>query len=156
MHVDKRNKIDNGLGFLEIKTGINIYRTIFFVLFAFSIILNVLYSIFTKDYVAISISLFLSIVFIIISLFIGSFVSIFKLPTNRLLVYKDKIIFERRKKQLVFEVDKIKFSFHSFFEDFESLSQLIIIHENNSYSFLITKKQFETIERFLYDSSIKW
>ena len=155
MHVDKRNKIDNGLGFLEIKTGINIYRTIFFVLFAFSIIFNVSYSILTKDYVAISISLFLSIVFIIISLFIDSFVSIFKLPTNRLLVYKDKIIFERRKKQLVFEVDKIKFSFHSFFEDFESLSQLIIIHENNSYSFLITKKQFETIERFLYDSSIK-
>ena len=156
MHVDKRNKIDNELGFLEIKTGINIYRTIFFVLFAFSIIFNVSYSIFTKDYVAISISLFLSIVFIIISLFIDSFVSIFKLPTNRLLVYKDKIIFERRKKQLVFEVDKIKFSFHSFFEDFESLSQLIIIYENNSYSFLITKKQFETIERFLYDSSIKW
>ena len=156
MHVDKRNKIDNGLGFLEIKTGINIYRTIFFVLFAFSIIFNVSYSILTKDYVAISISLFLSIVFIIISLFIDSFVSIFKLPTNRLLVYKDKIIFERRKKQLVFEVDKIKFSFHSFFEDFESLSQLIIIYENNSYSFLITKKQFETIERFLYDSSIKW
>ena len=155
MHVDKRNKIDNGLGFLEIKTGINIYRTIFFVLFAFSIIFNVSYSILTKDYVAISISLFLSIVFIIISLFIDSFVSIFKLPTNRLLVYKDKIIFERRKKQLVFEVDKIKFSFHSFFEDFESLSQLIIIYENNSYSFLITKKQFETIERFLYDSSIK-
>lgn len=155
MHVDKRNKIDNGLGFLEIKTGINIYRTIFFVLFAFSIIFSVLYIIFTKDYVAISISLFLSIVFIIISLFISSFVSIFKLPTNRLLVYKDKIIFERRKKQLVFEVDKIKFSFHSFFEDFESLSQLIIINENNSYSFLITKKQFEAIERFLYDSSIK-
>ena len=153
--MDKRNKIDNGLGFLEIKTGINIYRTIFFVLFAFSIIFNVSYSILTKDYVAISISLFLSIVFIIISLFIDSFVSIFKLPTNRLLVYKDKIIFERRKKQLVFEVDKIKFSFHSFFEDFESLSQLIIIYENNSYSFLITKKQFETIERFLYDSSIK-
>ena len=148
--MDKRNKIDNGLGFLEIKTGINIYRTIFFVLFAFSIIFNVSYSILTKDYVAISISLFLSIVFIIISL-----VSIFKLPTNRLLVYKDKIIFERRKKQLVFKVDKIKFSFHSFFEDFESLSQLIIIYENNSYSFLITKKQFETIERFLYDSSIK-
>ncbi len=153
--MNKRNKIDNGLGFLEIKTGINIYRTIFFVLFAFSIIFNVSYSILTKDYVAISISLFLSIVFIIISLFIDSFVSIFKLPTNRLLVYKDKIIFERRKKQLVFEVDKIKFSFHSFFEDFESLSQLIIIYENNSYSFLITKKQFETIERFLYDSSIK-
>lgn len=147
--MDKWNKNNNGLDFLKIKTGISLYRCLTVVISSLSIICSILFLINRQHLIYIVVSFLLGLSFLLLTIFMDKIVYICKLPTNYLLIYKDKIIYVKNKKQIVFETNKISYEFHSFFEDFESLSQLKISEGNEIHFFLITKKQFESIEKFL-------
>lgn len=147
--MDKWNKNNNGLDFLKIKTGISVYRCFTFVISGLSMICSILYLINRQHLIYIVVSFLLGLSFLLLTIFMDKIVYICKLPTNYLLIYKDKIIYVKNKKQIVFETNKISYEFHSFFEDFESLSQLKISEGDKIHFFLITKKQFEAIEKFL-------
>ena len=147
--MDKWTTINNGADFLKIKIGINAYRCVIITLFALTFICSILYIIYTKKAVEITISFVLSLIFLTMAVFADKLISALKLPTDNLLVYKDKIIYVKKKKQIIFETNKIQYKFHSFFDNFESLSQLEITDSNNTYYFLITKRQFKAIEKFL-------
>jgi hypothetical protein len=149
MWMDKWNKNNNGLDFLKIKTGISLYRCLTVVISSLSIICSILFLINRQHLIYIVVSFLLGLSFLLLTIFMDKIVYICKLPTNYLLIYKDKIICVKNKKQIVFETNKISYEFHSFFEDFESLSQLKISEGDKIHFFLITKKQFESIEKFL-------
>lgn len=83
------------------------------------------------------------------TIFMGKIVDILNLPSNYLLITKSEILYKKGKKQFTFKISEIKYEFHSFFEDFESLSQLVIFSSDITYYVNITKKQFRLIEQFL-------
>lgn len=147
--MDKWNENSTGMDFLKVKTGINLYRCLTIVIFGLSGICGILYLIYNRNLIHILVSFILSLSFLILTIFMNKLVYICKLPTNYLLIYKDKIIYVKKKKQIIFEINKISYEFHSFFEDFESLSQLKISEGDKTHYFLITKKQFKSIEKFL-------
>ena len=147
--MDKWNKNNKGLDFLKIKTGISLYRCLTVVISSLSIICSILFLINRQHLIYIVVSFLLGLSFLLLTIFMDKIVYICKLPTNYLLIYKDKIIYVKNKKQIVFETNKISYEFHSFFEDFESLSQLKISEGDKIHFFLITKKQFESIKKFL-------
>ena len=147
--MDKWNRNNNGLDFLKIKTGISLYRCLTVVISSLSMICSILFLINRQHLIYIVVSFLLGLLFLLLTIFMDKIVYICKLPTNYLLIYKDKIIYVKNKKQIVFETNKISYEFHSFFEDFESLSQLKISEGDKIHFFLITKKQFESIEKFL-------
>ena len=147
--MDKWNKNNKGLDFFKIKTGISLYRCLTVVISSLFMICSILFLINRQHLIYIGVSFLLGLSFLLLTIFMDKIVYICKLPTNNLLIYKDKIIYVKNKKQIVFETNKISYEFHSFFEDFESLSQLKISEGDKIYFFLITKKQFESIEKFL-------
>lgn len=147
--MDKWNKNNNGLDFLKIKTGISLYRCLTVVISSLSMICSILFLINRQHLIYIVVSFLLGLSFLLLTIFMDKIVYICKLPTNYLLIYKDKIIYVKNKKQIVLETNKISYEFHSFFEDFESFSQLKISEGDKIHFFLITKKQFESIEKFL-------
>ena len=63
----------------------------------------------------------------------GKIVDILNLPSNYLLITKSEILYKKGKKQFTFKISEIKYEFHSFFEDFESLSQLVIFSSDITY-----------------------
>ena len=141
--MDKWNKNNKRLAFLKIKTGINLYRCFTIVISSLSMICSILYLINRQHLIYIVVSFLLGLSFLLLTIFMDKIVYICKLPTNYLLIYKDKIIYVKNKKQIVFETNKISYEFHSFFEDFESLSQLKISEGDKIHFFSITKKQIE-------------
>ena len=153
MWMDKRFKVNNKSLFLKIKTGIDVYRTVFIFLLGLSLIGSIICLIFKRENIEIIILFLLSFVFFLLALNIDKLVYILNLPTNYLLIYKDKFIYIKKKKQLIFEINNIKYEFHSFFENLESLSRLVIIEGDKIYYFCITKKQFKSIKNFFQNEN---
>lgn len=114
MWMDKRFKVNNKSLFLKIKTGIDVYRTVFIFLLGLSLIGSIICLIFKRENIEIIILFLLSFVFFLLALNIDKLVYILNLPTNYLLIYKDKFIYVKKKKQLIFEINNIKYEFHSF------------------------------------------
>ena len=149
MWIDKRFKVNNKSLFLKIKTGIDVYRTVFIFLLGLSLIGSIICLIFKRENIEIIILFLLSFVFFLLALNIDKLVYILNLPTNYLLIYKDKFIYVKKKKQLIFEIKNIKYEF----ENLESLSRLVIIEGDKIYYFCITKKQFKSIKSFLQNEN---
>ena len=147
--MDERLEISDGLDILNIKTGINLYRSFTFVLLVLSIICCFLFSIFNRDIAEIIGSLLLSFIFFLLTVFMDKLVYVLNLPTNHLLVSKKEIVYKTNKKQLVFKANEISYDFHSFFENFESISRLRIVSSEKEYYISITKKQFDLINDIL-------
>lgn len=152
--MDKRLKMGNQLPVLKIKTGIDLYRSISILIFGLSLICCISFAImgYTKNAVPIIISLLFSFVFLLLAIFMEKLVYLFNLPTNYLLIFKDKIIYKKSKKQITFILSETKYEFHSFFEDFESLSQLKLTSNDEECFILITKKQFKAMKQFLQET----
>ena len=147
--MDKRLKMGNQLPILKIKTGIDLYRSLAILIFGLSTICCVFFLIYNKNAVPIISSLLLSFVFLLLAIFMEKVVYLFNLPTNYLLVFKDKIIYKKHKKQITFILRETKYEFHPFFEDFESLSQLKLTSNGEECFIPITKKQFKALKQFL-------
>ena len=146
--MDKGNEIGNGLDFLKIKVGIYLYRGATF-FGAFFCMLMIYPFWLNYEYVGTVIIILLCLTFILLTIFMGKLAYVFHLPTYHLLVYQDKIIYAKGKKPLMFEIEKIKYEFHSVWEDLFSPSQLVISTDDDKYYFAITRKQFNAMERFL-------
>ena len=147
--MDKICRNSNGPDVLTIKTGINLYRCFTFVLFVLSAIVSIFAMANNRDKFESVFSLFMSLIFLLITVFMDKLVYVLKIPTNYLIVSKNEIIYKKRKKQFIYKTSEISCKFHSFFEDFESLSQLHIISSNDELYVSITKKQYELIKQVL-------
>ena len=147
--MDKRIERSNRLGVLKIKTDITLYRCIAIVLSILSIICGVLYLTNNYNWLVVIISFLIGVGLLLMTIFMGKIVDILNLPSNYLLITKSEILYKKGKKQFTFKISEIKYEFHSFFEDFESLSQLVIFSIDITYYVNITKKQFRLIEQFL-------
>lgn len=149
--MDKRIEKNNRLGVLKIKTNIEVYRVVTGALSIFHIYCGVLYCIYIYNYswIEILVSFLIGVVLLLMTIFMSKIVEILTLPSNYLLITKSEILYKKGKKQFTFKICEIKYEFHSFFEDFESLSQLIIFSKDDTYYVNITKKQFILIEQFL-------
>ena len=139
-----------GSDILIIKTGINLYRTIPFFLCIMTLMMSVFGIVLdSKRIIEIHAYFFISLACLLLTIFMDKLVYVLKFPTNYLIVSKKEIVYKTRKKKFVYSTNTISYEFHSFFEDFESLSQLKISEGDKIHFFLITKKQFESIEKFL-------
>ena len=147
--MDKRIEKGNRLGVLKIKTNIGLYRSITIVLSILSIICGVFYWTYNYDWIVIVVSFLIGVVLLLMTFFMIEIVEILNLPSNYLLITKSEILYKKGKKQFVFKISEIRYDFHSFFEDFESLSQMIIFSGDATYYVNVTKKQFRLIEQFL-------
>ena len=147
--MDKWSERSNRLDVLKINTNINLYKSVTIVLSILSIICGVLYLIYNYNLMVIIISFFIGIVLLLMTIYMSKIVEKLNLPSNYLLITKNEILYKKGKKQIIFKISEIKYEFHSFFEDFESLSQLIIFSGDVEYHVNITKKQFRLIEQFL-------
>ena len=149
MWMDKRIEKSNRLGILKIKTNISLYRALTIVLSILSIVCGILYLTHNYNWIVILIFFLIGVVLLLMTIFMSKIVEILNLPLNYLLITKKEILYKKGKKQFIFKIEEIKYEFHSFFEDFESLSQLIIFSRDDTYYVNITKKQFNLIEQFL-------
>ena len=147
--MDKRIEKNNRLGVLKIKTNISLYRCVTIVLSILSIICGVLFLIYNYNWIVIVISFLIGVVLLLMTIFMSRIVEILNLPSNYLLITKSKIIYIKGKKQFILKIREIKYEFHSFFEDFESPSMLIIFSGDDTYYINITKKQFRLMEQFI-------
>ena len=150
IRMDKRIEISSGMVALNIKTGINLYRCFTFVLFALSLILSIGYMVlYPNKVIEIITFLFCSFLFLLITVLMDKLVYIFKLPTNHLIVSKNEIVYKKGRHKFAYKTNEISYEFHSFFEDFESISQLKLISNDKEHYILITKKQYKLIKQFL-------
>ena len=98
--MDKMIRNSNGLDVLTIKTGINLYRSFTFVLFGLSAIVSFFSMAYNRDKFEIAFSLFMSLIFLLITVFMDKLVYVLKIPTNYLIVSKDEIIYKKEKNNL--------------------------------------------------------
>lgn len=147
--MDKRSESCNRLDVLELKTGINVYRLFVFCSFVMSLTCSVSAIAFNRDITETIISFLLSFAFLLLTVFMDKLVYVLKLPTNLLIISKNEIIYKKRKKQLTFKIDEISYKFHPFYEDFETVSLLVIASNDELFHIAITKKQFNLLERYL-------
>ena len=143
--MNKFSEMDTGE---KLKTGINTYRVFTFFIFCMFLAITIFYAIFNVPTYAIICFLLCSL-FLMITIFMDKLVYFMRLPTNLLIVYQDKIVYQKRKQKFTFFVRDITYRFHSFFEDLEALPYLIIISNDKEYCILITKKQYKLFTNIL-------
>ena len=147
--MDKCTISSNGQHILEIKTGINYYRVISVCLVVFCIYMFILNVVFDRHIAEIVISISIACISLLISIFTEKIVCIFRLPTYRLIVSNDQIIYITRKTQFIYKIDETILKFHPFYEGFETVSLLHICSNEQEGYISITKKQYELIKKFI-------
>ena len=149
MWMGKRTKNCSRVDFLDMKTGIDVYRGIILVILSSLLSGTIAASIYYRGNMDLFVLILLDIIFMLLSIFIDKVVYIFRLPTNHLIVTKNEIVFKKGKKRFVYKVNETSYKFHSFFEDFESLSQIHIFSKDKEHYIQITKKQYKMMVEFL-------
>ena len=145
----RSTKNSNRKSFLDIKTGINLYRSFVLTLLILTLACTILSLIFNRNITEIISLILLDLIFILLFIFMDKVVYILKLPTNHLIVTKDEFVFKKGRKSFVYKLNETSYKFHSFFEDFESLSQFHIFSKKREHFILITKKQHKMMVEFL-------
>lgn len=152
--MDKWVRQISKIGVLKIKTGIDGYRGFLFVGDCFIGIFFICSLIYDRQELEIVISSLLIILFIIMTIFTEQIVYFLHLPTNHLIISKDKIILQKRKKEIEYIIKDTTIVFKSFFEDFQpSLLYLKTLNKENYV--LITKKQYKRIVSFINENNIQ-
>lgn len=133
---------------IVIKIGINIYKCFIFLLFILSLFFVVFSVIFDRDIVEILVSSILSLVLFISLIFTEKIIDLFHLPTEKLLVAKNRICFKEGKKIYEYRPEDIKLDFYSW--DLVSIPQLVITkNEKVLHHIAITKKQYILIQNII-------
>ena len=104
--MDKICRNSNGPDVLTIKTGINIYRCFTFVLFGLSAIVSIFAMANNRGKFEIVFSLFMSLIFLLITVFMDKLVYVLKIPTNYLIVSKKKSYIKRENNNLFIKLVK--------------------------------------------------
>ncbi len=150
--MDKFGREISEIGILKIKTGIDGYRGFLFTCDCFIGMIFMCFLIYDRKEIEIIISLLLIILFIIMTIFTEKIVYLLHLPTNHLIISKDKIILQKRKKEIEYIIKDTTIVFKSFFEDFQpSLLYLKTLNKENYV--LITRKQYKIIVDFINENS---
>lgn len=147
--MDKRIEESVRHDFLELKTGIDVYRTFTFVGLGLALVCAVCCLVFHRDITEIIITFLASFSFLLVTIFMDKIVYALKLPTNHLIIEKNEIIYKKRKKEIVLKLDEITYKFHPFYEGFETVSLLVIASCDELFHIPITKKQFDLMEQYL-------
>lgn len=144
----KWTRVDFRMDILKIKTGIDGYRGFLFVFdcifgmfFLFSLI-------FDRKEIEIVIFGILIILFVIMTIFVEKIVYFSHLPTNYLIISKEKILLQKREKEVEYIIKDTNIVFKSFFEDFQP-SLLYLRSSDKEDYVLITKKQYKKIVSFI-------
>lgn len=146
--MDKWVRVNYRMDILKIKTGIDGYRGFLFVCDCIFVMFFLFSLIFDRKEIEIIISLLLIILFIIMTIFTEQIVYFFHLPTNYLIISKDKILIRKREKEIEYSIKDTTIVFKSFFEDFQP-SLLYLKSFNKEDCVLLTKKQYKQIVNFL-------
>ena len=88
------------------------------------------------------------------TIFTEQIVYFFHLPTNYLIISKDKILIQKREKEIEYSIKDTTIVFKSFFEDFQP-SLLYLKSFNKEDCVLLTKKQYKQIVNFLNEINIQ-
>ena len=142
--MDKWARVD----ILKIKTGIDGYRGFLFVCDCIFVMFFLFSLIFDRKEIEIIISLLLIILFIIMTIFVEKIVYLLHLPTNYLIISKEKILIQKREKEVEYIIKDTNIVFKSFFEDFQP-SLLYLRSSDKEDYVLITKKQYKKIVSFI-------
>lgn len=149
--MDKWAREISKMDILKIKTGIDGYRGFLFICDCFIGIFVMCSLIYDRKEIEIIVSLLLIILFIIMTIFTEQIVYFFHLPTNYLIISKDKIIIQKKKEEIEYTIKDTTIVFKSFFEDFQpSLLYLKTLNKENYI--LITKKQYKRIVAFINEN----
>ena len=146
--MDKWTRMDSKKNILNIKTGIDGYRGGLFVCDFIIGIFFVCSLIYERKEVEIIISSILIILSVIITFFIEKIVYFLHLPTNHLIVTKEKIILKKRKKIREYVIKDTIINFKSFSEDFQPSLLYLKTFDKEDY-ILMTKKQYAKMIEFL-------
>ena len=139
-----------GFDILIIKTGINLYRTIPFFLCIMTLMMSVFGIVLdSKRIIEIHAYFFISLACLLLTIFMDKLVYVLKFPTNYLIVSKKEIVYKTRKKKFVYPTNTISYEFHSFFEDWTSLSVLKLISNDEVHYIEITQKQYKLMKQLL-------
>ena len=150
--MDRKCKRICGRDFLDIKTGINIYRGIIFIFGIVNLEFIILGLKFNRDILEIKVATILEAIVILIIIFMERIIYILHLPTNHLIVSKENIIFKKRKIVFNHRINECRFIFYSSFQDtIDScfMPVLVIEDENNHYEVFITRKQYSCIMNYI-------
>ena len=143
--MDRKCKRICGRDFLDIKTGISIYRGIIFIFGIVNLEFIILGLKFNRDILEIIVASILEVIIILIIIFMERITYILHLPTNHLIVSKEIIIFKKRKIIFNHRINECHFTYYSSFNDtIDScfIPVLIVEVENTRYEIFITRKQY--------------
>ena len=152
--MDKRIRGNSRMDILKIKTGIDGYRSFLFVFDCIFVMFFLFSLIFDRKHVEIVVSVVLIILFVIITIFTEKIAYFLNLPTNLLIISKDKIIFKKKQKETEYRIKDTTITFKPFFEDFQPSLIYLKSFDKEDYV-LITKKQYKQIVNFLNENNIQ-
>ncbi len=133
--------------YIIIKTGINVYRSWFFLLFSMCFVFLVASIIYKRDIIEIICSSALTVIFLLFIIFMEKMIDILHLPTHKLIVSQDNIIYYK-KNPIKFKLADVKLEFGSVLE---SGIRLLVISDQKDIllAVSITKKQYLRIMEFI-------
>lgn len=133
--------------YIIIKTGINVYRACFFLLFSMCFVFLVGSIICKRDIVEIISSSVLTVIFLLCIIFMEKMIDILHLPTHKLIVSKENIIYYK-KKPIEFKLSDVKLEFGPVLD---SVIPLLVIRDQKDIllAVSITKKQYLRIMEFI-------
>lgn len=146
--MDKWFRVNSRMDILKIKTGIDGYRGFLFVCDCILVMFFLFSLLFDRKEIEIVISGILIILFIIMTIFTEQIVYFFHLPTNYLIISKDKILIQKREKEVEYIIKDTNIVFKSFFEDFQPSLLYLRSFDKEDYV-LLTKKQYKQIVSFI-------
>ena len=146
--MDKWARVDSRVDVLKIKTGIDGYRGFLFVFDCIFVMFFLFSLIFDRKEIEIVISGILIILFVVMTIFVEKIVYLLHLPTNYLIISKEKILIQKREKEVEYIIKDTNIVFKSFFEDFQP-SLLYLRSSDKEDYVLITKKQYKKIVSFI-------
>ena len=152
--MDKWARVDSRVDILKIKTGIDGYRGFLFVFDCIFVMFFLFSLIFDRKEIENVISGILIILFVVMTIFVEKIVYLLHLPTNLLIISKDKIIFKKKQKETEYRIKDTTIIFKPFFEDFQPSLIYLKSFDKEDYV-LITKKQYKQIVNFLNENNIQ-
>ena len=148
--MDKINEKSNEVDFLKFRTDISAYNLIFIGVFAFVLFCFLVSIKFGIELIEILIYIILLILFGNSVFFTERVVSIFHLPHDILLVYRDRLIHKTKKTQTIYKIDEIKIVFIPFIKDLVGASRIVIRTNNKDIQTIgLTSKQYKKMMNFI-------
>ena len=144
----KRSENSNGIDFLDIKTGVDIYRWFAFLVFAMAFLCSIFSIAFDRDKLEIIIHIVLTCIFLLMMIFMDKIVYALRLPTHHLIVSENEVIYKKGKKRFVYKISEISYQFYPWYPSIDIPPQLKITSNKDEHYIPITRKQYKLFKQF--------